>query len=407
MFNPSTVARRTAAARSLATPIYLLILCLGPGAFTTRPARADDPTAEAFFENRIRPVLSSVCLRCHGERKTSGGLRLDSRESMTKGGDSGPAIDPAHLDESLLLEAVRRAKDVSAMPPDRPLPQQQVADLTAWVRAGAPGPNTPLASPAPTHWSFQPIRDRAAAPCATTNWPRTTIDRFILARLEAAGRKPAAACRPPDAASPRDLRPDRPAARRRKRSTPFWPTTSPGRSPGSSTACSPRRTTASAGAGTGSTSSATPTPPAKRPTIPCRRPGATATTSSTRSTTTSPTTNSCASRSPATCSPASGPTPSATPNASPPPASSPSPGASASTPQNYHHLTIEDTIDTLGQAVLGLTLGCARCHDHKFDPITSERLLRSVRDLRQHAATPSPARKEAAGARHAAAPAAG
>ena len=82
-------------------------------------------------------MLSGVCLRCHGQQKTSGGLRLDSREGLIKGGDSGPAIDAETVDESLVLQAVRRVKGVSAMPPERPLTSQQVADLAAWIRNGA------------------------------------------------------------------------------------------------------------------------------------------------------------------------------------------------------------------------------------------------------------------------------
>jgi hypothetical protein len=84
-------------------------------------AKAEDAASEAFFENRIRPVLAGVCLRCHGPQKQSGGLRLDSRDAMMKGGESGAAIDASHFDRSLLLLAIRRIDIVSAMPPDKTL----------------------------------------------------------------------------------------------------------------------------------------------------------------------------------------------------------------------------------------------------------------------------------------------
>ncbi len=169
------------------------LFSLAMGTAATVWARGDDARSEAFFENRIRPVLAGVCLRCHGDQKTSGGLRLDSRDGLTKGGESGPAIDPGGREESLLLQAVRRVEDVSAMPPDRPLAAHQVADLTAWVKAGAPWPERTARIKAVEHWAFQPIREAAPPAVRDERWVRTGIDRFILARLEAARRKPAAA----------------------------------------------------------------------------------------------------------------------------------------------------------------------------------------------------------------------
>jgi hypothetical protein len=169
----------------------LAIFSLAAGVAAADSARADDARAEDFFENRIRPVLAGVCLRCHGEQKQSGGLRLDSRDGLIKGGESGPAIDRSNLDQSLLLDAVRRVEDVSAMPPDRPLPPHHVADLAAWVKAGAPWPKRTARIQATTHWAFQPIRDAAPPAVQDDRWVKSSVDRFILARLEAVGRKPA------------------------------------------------------------------------------------------------------------------------------------------------------------------------------------------------------------------------
>ena len=96
------------------------------------PARAADPAAEAF-ERDVRPLLVAECQRCHGPKKQEGGLRLDAREFVLKGGESGPAVVPGKPDESRLVKAVRREGDL-AMPPDKTLTPAQVAALTAWVK---------------------------------------------------------------------------------------------------------------------------------------------------------------------------------------------------------------------------------------------------------------------------------
>ncbi len=169
------------------------ILLLAANGIDAADARAENPAGEKFFENRIRPVLAGVCVRCHGPQKQSGGLRLDSREAIEKGGGSGAAIDATHFDESLLLEAVRREEGVSAMPPDQPLSKQQVADLTAWVSAGAPWPKQIPRIQAATHWAFQAVRSVAPPAVHDDRWVQTSVDPFILARLEGLGRKPAKA----------------------------------------------------------------------------------------------------------------------------------------------------------------------------------------------------------------------
>ena len=100
------------------------------------------PVDDAFFESKVRPLLAGTCVRCHGPQKASGGLRLDSRAALLRGGETGPAVATENPEESLLLQAVRRVvDDVSPMPPDKPLAPEAVNDLKRWIAAGAPWPD--------------------------------------------------------------------------------------------------------------------------------------------------------------------------------------------------------------------------------------------------------------------------
>ncbi len=156
-----------------------------------------------FFEQRIRPVLIEHCYRCHsGEGKgVKGGLRLDTRALLRQGGDSGPAIVPGDPTASLLIQALKH--DGLEMPPERKLSPQVIADFERWVRDGAADPrvgtaSTPTAaaaSPA-AHWAFQPLGSPAIPKVQDTAWPRTSIDYFILAQLEQHALRPAAAADP-------------------------------------------------------------------------------------------------------------------------------------------------------------------------------------------------------------------
>src|SRR5262249_60490605 len=108
--------------------------------------RADD--AETFFETKIRPVLAETCLQCHGGDKVSGGLRVDSREALLKGGEHGPALIPGLADRRLLTRALRYIPDSDLkMPPDKKLPAAVVEDFVTWVNAGAVLPK-PVGLPA-------------------------------------------------------------------------------------------------------------------------------------------------------------------------------------------------------------------------------------------------------------------
>lgn len=134
---------------------------------------------ETLFETRVRPVLVGKCFKCHGGDKTSSGLKVDSRLSLVQGGKHGAAIVPGEPDKSLLIDAVRRGE--RKMPPDEPLPPDAVADLVEWVRRGAPWPAAaPLVAEGDQarHWAFQPVRD-VSPPDDPTGWSDQPVDRFI------------------------------------------------------------------------------------------------------------------------------------------------------------------------------------------------------------------------------------
>jgi hypothetical protein len=179
-----------------------LLLCLSTLTFAVRLTAAE-PTREelAFFENKIRPVLVEHCYECHSEKskKLRGGLRVDTAEGLRKGGDSGPAVVPGKVKEGHLLAALRYDGDVR-MPPKSKLPDDVVADFTKWIAMGAPDPRTG-GSAAPVvkgidlakgrqWWSFQPLADPAPPAVKAKTWVKTPIDSFILAKLEAKGIAP-------------------------------------------------------------------------------------------------------------------------------------------------------------------------------------------------------------------------
>src|SRR6185437_15972788 len=148
-----------------------------------------------FFESNVRPLLVEHCQKCHGPKKQEAGLRLDTRQAALEGGDSGPALAPGKPDESLLIAAVRYVGEVQ-MPPSGKLKDRQIAALAEWVRLGAPWPASPppahenLAEVQGRHWAFQPISRPAPPTVQNVAWEQTPIDRFVLAKLEAAGLAP-------------------------------------------------------------------------------------------------------------------------------------------------------------------------------------------------------------------------
>jgi hypothetical protein len=170
-------------------------------------APAAEPTAEQveFFEKKVRPVLAENCFKCHSDRaKPKGGLRLDSRAGLLKGGDNGPALIPGQPEKSRIIEAVSYKNADLTMPPKGKLPDAILADLTAWVKMGAPWPSDAadtgpltkdgidIAKRKREHWCWQPVRPQTPPAVRDAAWPRDPVDRFILAKLEDKGLKPAA-----------------------------------------------------------------------------------------------------------------------------------------------------------------------------------------------------------------------
>jgi hypothetical protein len=149
--------------------------------------------AESAFERHVRPVLVEHCQGCHGAKKQMGGLRLDSRELLLKGGDNGPVVVPGKADDSRLIQAVRHAGDLK-MPPKRKLPAPAIAALEAWVKVGVPWPaarpGTSGAEEWKRHWAFQPVRRVSPPAVKDTGYSRNPIDRFILARLQSNELRP-------------------------------------------------------------------------------------------------------------------------------------------------------------------------------------------------------------------------
>ena len=161
------------------------------------------PDQLAFFEKKIRPVLAAKCYKCHSaeSEKVKGGLLLDTREGIRMGGATGHAVEPGDIKGSLLIAAIRGEKKDLLMPPKEKLSAEVIADFEKWIRMGAPDPREskakvaakkPSAEAAKTFWAFQPPVKAVAPKVKDTKWPATDIDRFILAALEAKGLKPVA-----------------------------------------------------------------------------------------------------------------------------------------------------------------------------------------------------------------------
>ncbi len=190
---------------ALAAPAFLLAFIFqaavtkadgdGDSGKKAAAAAAFPPESIEFFEARVRPILVLKCFKCHGEKKQSNGLRLDSRESALKGGDTGPAIVPGKPEESLLVQAVAQTHAEIKMPPSGKLPDSDVAAVKQWVAQGAPWPAAAAgpsalakaASEAAKHWAFQALRPVVPPAVKASSGVQAPLDAFVAAKLEGAG----------------------------------------------------------------------------------------------------------------------------------------------------------------------------------------------------------------------------
>ena len=170
-------------------------------------SKSFSPQQVRFFETEVRPILKARCLKCHGDGpKIKGGLRIDNREAVLRGGELGPAVSLSHPQESRLLQAVRYEE--LEMPPSGKLPAGEIEVLTRWVKEGVPwsavsatvaATSSPAGTPArakaksvePSSWSLRPVARPTVPPVKEGVWCRNSIDDFLLARLDAEGLRPA------------------------------------------------------------------------------------------------------------------------------------------------------------------------------------------------------------------------
>jgi hypothetical protein len=207
---PTTSYSLKAAVKSLVTLVaFGFCLTLAPRSGQTAGTQqpAQEPTREGleFFEKKIRPALADNCYLCHSaqSKKPQGGLLLDSLEGMLKGGASGqPAVVPGDPKKSLIIKAIDYTDPKLQMPLGGKLPDQVIKDFESWVKMGAPAPRGASShaanaswqpydwDAAKKFWSFQPVKKHQPPPVKNRSWVKTPVDHFVLAKLEAKGLKP-------------------------------------------------------------------------------------------------------------------------------------------------------------------------------------------------------------------------
>ncbi|MBT3570588.1 MAG: DUF1549 domain-containing protein, partial [Opitutae bacterium] len=183
--------------------LFLAAFCAGGSPIEKKVMMSKaTPDQVSFFESKVRPLLADNCFRCHGgdsNKKPKAGLDLTSLEGLLRGGESGPALVPKELEKSRLIEAVRYRNEDMSMPPKKPLDSAEVKVLEDWVEMGAPWPGFEgeilITSPdfeepydwekfRKEHWSFKPILTQSAPTVKQRDWPRGDLDRFVLSRME-------------------------------------------------------------------------------------------------------------------------------------------------------------------------------------------------------------------------------
>ena len=185
------------AARNLCAFAALSLPVVASAAVELKPSEIE------FFESKVRPILVERCYECHSAtaKKLKGGLHLDTREGWAKGGDSGPAIVPGEVEKSSFIKAARWSDPALQMPPKNKLPAREIAVLEEWVKRGAPDPRAASAaspgakdsqaSSRTNHWAYQPPRRHAPPAVRDAAWARSDLDRFLLAAMEGRNLKPA------------------------------------------------------------------------------------------------------------------------------------------------------------------------------------------------------------------------
>ncbi len=182
------------------------VVILGSATLYAAPKAAQSPSPDqlAFFEKKIRPVLVQKCYQCHSaeSEKVKGGLVLDTRDGIRNGGETGHAVVPGSLGDSLILRAMRGEKKMEQMPPKEKLSPEVIADFEKWISMGAPDPRDASAKTlvkktinieeGKNFWAFKAPQAVSAPKVKNSSWPRTDTDQFILSALEAKGLKPAA-----------------------------------------------------------------------------------------------------------------------------------------------------------------------------------------------------------------------
>ena len=194
---------------SFRRPALVLCLIVVASFFASSSRAAETPKFKPqqleHFEKKIRPLLAKHCYKCHAanSKKIKGGLRLDALSLAIEGGDTGPAIEPGDLDESLLIEAIRYTNKDMKMPPKYKLPAAEIKLLEDWITDGAPWTSGKIEAVAAKdnfdfgkrkseHWVWRPIKVSTPPPAKIKDWPRSPIDNYILDKIVKAGLTPAA-----------------------------------------------------------------------------------------------------------------------------------------------------------------------------------------------------------------------
>jgi len=182
----------------------LLIILISVSSLIAEEPSKITPEQVEFFEKKIRPVLANNCYECHGPETQEASLRLDKYAFVTKGGDTGPAVVPGKPDQSEIVDAILYDPTGYQMPPDGKLPQRDIENLIAWIKMGAPWPGAEqeTVDTGPSrefditerleHWSYQPVQTYEPPAVKQQHWVKTPVDRFVLDKLNSAGLSPAA-----------------------------------------------------------------------------------------------------------------------------------------------------------------------------------------------------------------------